>query len=345
MLALLGADLQCGPQFQPSWLVAAEPSDAGGVVDPAGKLRVLAIAAEPPEVRPGEPVAASALVVIHPRFGLPADLGGELGGRLVGTPTPRGLSVQWRACRLTDAASPPVPCGMVDGKLTADEQLLEALPGPATRLVPPVRAELPYTLVLTLIAADEALPGGAAACHDQALQRGGVSPDPDHCVIAVKRIKVSAADRPNRNPALAGYYLGTADPLGELTTGAADYPRLTADLDDSKRPQLTLAAERASDAVEAEPDPQHPELERPEILGISFFTTAGTLDAGRGSFLDLGCPQEPAQCPQLARASVGWQPPAARAATEAPDGVVFFFTVLRDDRGGTSFRRGHARAR
>lgn len=74
------------------------------MVDPAGKLRVLAIAAEPPEVRPGEPVAASALVVIHPRFGLLTDLGGELGGRLVGTPTPRGLSVQWRACRLADAA-------------------------------------------------------------------------------------------------------------------------------------------------------------------------------------------------------------------------------------------------
>ena len=48
------------------------------------------------------------------------------------------------------------------------------------------------------------------------------------------------------------------------------------------------AVQRAADAVEAEPDPQHPELERPEILGISFFTTAGTLDAGRGSFLDPG---------------------------------------------------------
>lgn len=315
------------------------------MVDPAGKLRVLAIAAEPPEVRPGEPVAASALVVIHPRFGLLTDLGGELGGRLVGTPTPRGLSVQWRACRLADAASPPVPCGMVDSKLTLDEQLLETLPGPASRLVAPPLADLPYTLLLTLIAADEALPGGAAECHDQAVRRGGVSPDADHCVIAVKRIKVSTADRPNRNPALTGYYLGSAEPLRELSPGTADYPLLAADLDDRQRPQLTLAAERAADAVEAEPDPQHPELERPEILGISFFTTAGTLEAGRGSFLDLGCPQEPAQCPQLARAAVAWQPPAARAATESPDGVVFFFTVLRDDRGGTSFRRGHALAR
>lgn len=315
------------------------------MVDPAGKLRVLAIAAEPPEVRPGEPVAASALVVIHPRFGLPSDLDGELGGRLVGTPTPRGLNVQWRACRLTDAASPPVPCGLVDGRLTTDEQLLEALPGPATRLVAPGGDDLPYTLVLTLIAADAALPGGAAACHEQAVQRGGVSPDPDHCVIAVKRVKVAATDRPNHNPTLAGYYLGTAEPLRELGLGPADYPLLTADLDDRQRPQLILAAERAADAVEAEPDPQHRELERPETLGISFFTTAGTLEAGRGSFLDLGCTQEPAQCPQLLRASVGWQPPAARAAVEAPDGVVFFFAVLRDDRGGTSFRSGHALAR
>lgn len=96
--------------------------------------------------------------------------------------------------------------------------------------------------------------------------------------------------------------------------------------------------------MQAEPDPQQPAAERPEALGISFFTTAGTLEAGRGSFLDLGCSAEPTQCPQLQRAAVSWQPPAARAAVEAPDGVVFF-AVLRDDRGGTSFRRGYALGR
>lgn len=343
---LLLTGLHCGPQFPPGWLIPAEPSDAGGVVDPAGKLRVLALAAEPPEVAPGDAVTASALVVIHPRYGVAADLGGELSGRLVGTPTPPGLSVQWWLCRLRDESAAPLPCGMVDGTRTVDAQQLPALPGPAAQLVAPAQQVLPYTLVLTLIAADAAFPDGAAGCHDQAAQNGGVSPDPDHCVIAIKRIKVSAAAAKNRSPALAGIYLGAAESVLEpIDRGAGSYPRLAAEVNDDQRPRLLLAAERGADAVESEPDPQHPESQRPETLGASFFTTAGTLEAGRGSFLDLACAQEPSQCAQLARSSVGWQPPAGRAAVEAPDGVVFFFVVLRDDRGGVSFGRGYALAR
>lgn len=343
---LLASCLHCGPQFPPGWLIPAEPSDAGGVVDPAGKLRVLALAADPPEVAPGAPVSAAALVVIHPRYGVAADLGGELSGRLVGTPIPPGLSVQWWACRLDDAAAVPVPCGMVDSTRTVEVQQLPALPGPATQLVAPVQAALPYTLVLTLIAADAAFAGGAAGCREQAAQNGGVSPDPDHCVIAIKRVKVSAGAAGNRNPALAGLYLGTAEPaLEAIDPGPGHYPRLAAEVSDDQRPQLRLAAERGAAAVESEPDPQHPGSERPETLGASFFTTAGTLEAGRGSFLDLGCADEPSQCPQLLRSSVGWQPPASRAAVEAPDGVVFFFAVVRDDRGGVSFGRGYALAR
>lgn len=347
LLGLLGA--HCGPQFPPSWLIPAEPSDAGGTVDPAGKLRVLALAAEPPEVSPGATVNAAALVVIHPRYGVAADLGGELSGRLVGTPMPRGLSVKWRMCRLRDESMAPMPCGLGEGEgaQTTDTRELPELPGPATQLVAPgpEAGPLPYTLVLTLIAADAAFAGGAVACQDQARQGGGVSPDPDHCVIAVKRIKVSAGAAPNHNPELAGLYLGASESmLAALASQAGSYPRLDAGLADSQRPQLVLAAERGAEAVESEPDPQHPGGSRPETLNASFFTTAGTLEAGRASFLDLGCTEDPAQCPQLVRAPVNWQPPASRSAAEAPDGVVFFFAVLRDDRGGTSFRSGYALA-
>ncbi len=343
LLSTLLAGPHCGPQFPPSWLIPAESSDEGGVVDPAGKLRVLAIAAEPPEAAPGAGVTAAALIVTHPRYGVAADLDGS--GRLVGSPLPRGLSVQWRLCRLRDESLAPLPCGLVDASRTVDEQELPALPAAATQLVAPPKDALPYTLVLTLIAADAAFPGGAAACHDQAVQGGGVSPDAAHCVIAIKRIKVAADAAPNRNPQLAGVYLGPEDAaLTELTGQAGRYPLLDAGVDDSQRPQLLLVAERRPDAVESEPDPQHAGSARPENLGASFFTTAGTLEAGRGSFFDLGCAEDPAQCPMLARSAVHWQPPAGRAAVEAPDGVVFFFIVLRDDRGGVSFRRGYARA-
>lgn len=344
LLAVLLGSLHCGPQFPPSWLIAAESSDEGGVVDPAGKLRVLAIAAEPPEAAPGAAVTAAALIVTHPRYGVAADVDGS--GRLLGSPLPRGLSVKWRLCRLREEALEPLPCGLVDPGRTVDDQELPVLPAAATQLVVPPRDALPYTLVLTLIAADAAFPGGAAACHDQAAQNGGVSPDAAHCVIAIKRIKVAAEAVPNRNPQLAGIYLGPQDaPPTELTGQAGSYPLLDAGAADSQRPQLLLTAERRPDAVESEPDPQHAGSARPENLGASFFTTAGTLEAGRGSFLDLGCAADPAQCPALARSMVHWQPPAARAAVEAPDGVVFFFVVLRDDRGGVDFRRGYALAR
>ena len=63
LLSTLLAGPHCGPQFPPSWLIPAESSDEGGVVDPAGKLRVLAIAAEPPEAAPGAGVTAAALIV------------------------------------------------------------------------------------------------------------------------------------------------------------------------------------------------------------------------------------------------------------------------------------------
>lgn len=344
LLSTLLASLHCGPQFPPSWLIPAESSDEGGVVDLAGKLRVLAIAAEPPEAAPGAVVSADALIVTHPRYGVAADLDGS--GRLLGSPLPRGLSVQWRLCRLRDESLSPLPCGMVDPSRTLDEQELPALSATATQLVAAPKDALPYTLVLTLIAADAAFPGGAAACHDQAVQGGGVSPDAAHCVIAIKRIRVTADAAPNRNPQLAGVYLGPEDQAPvDLTGQAGSYPLLNASVEDSQRPQLLLAAERRPDAVESEPDPQHAGSARSENLGASFFTTAGTLEAGRGSFFDLGCAEDPAQCNALVRSAVHWQPPAGRAATEAPDGVVFFFVVLRDDRGGVSFRRGYARAR
>ena len=66
---LVVAAVGCGPTFPPAWLLEAEPSDASGVFDVDGKLRVLAIVAEPPEAEPGELVSVSSLIATHPRFG------------------------------------------------------------------------------------------------------------------------------------------------------------------------------------------------------------------------------------------------------------------------------------
>ncbi len=337
------AGLGCGPQFPPAWRIAPDPVEAGGAIDPDGKLRVLAITADPPEAAPGARVALQALVVTHPQHGEVV----QVDGQSVRTPAPRGLSTRWLSCRVADPLLPPVPCG-----LTREPPLdLQTLPssgsgsGPATELLAAELAALPYSLLVTLIAADQAFPGGAEACFAQAAAGGSVSPDPNHCVIAVKRVKIARSAAPNRNPAIAGLWLGpSAEQLADLGAGAA-YPRLGGEVPDEDRPKLQLTADRGADAVEQEPDPQDQTRIRDEVLGLSLFTTAGTLESGRATFVDLDCPSDPADCPQRLRSQVtAWQPPAAAAALEAPDGRAYFFAVLRDDRGGVAVRSGVARA-
>ena len=90
-------------------------------------------------------------------------------------------------------------------------------------------------------------------------------------------------------------------------------------------------------------------LARPTMLNPWIVAARGAAVARRrvrappcGSFLDLDCPGAPETCPQFPRTSVTWQPPTTRAEREAPGGLVHFFLVVRDDRGGLSF--AHATA-
>jgi hypothetical protein len=339
----------CGPEFPPSWLIEAAPLGPDGQVDAAGKLRVLGLRADPPEGAPGTVVTVRSLVVKNPLQGSVVTVNGQS----LRTPTPPDLGAVWLACREPPSQASPQPCGLAQEGSAAPLDL-ERLPamdlgdaGPATQLTLP-SGELPYERLVTLVVADRTMPGGAEGCFAQAAQRGGVSPLPNHCVIAVKRIRVSMSERPNKNPELAGLFFGdSAESLTGLSEslagGMGSYPLIAADVADDDRPRLVLSAERAADAVEvgtsADGKPQN------ETLSISFFTSAGTLEAGRGTFLDLSCEANPQECPQLTTAQVSWQPPPARDAALVPGGRVFFFVVLRDDRGGLSFRRGAAASR
>lgn len=334
-LALVGAGLGCGPQFSPFWLIEPDPTGPDGQLDPSGKLRVLGLAADLPEAAPGQTVIVRALAVTHPQQ-----------GTLVGglhTPQPQGLTALWFACREPDGAAAPEPCSLGQSRPPLDLETLPSLPlrpiagfdGPATELVLPSGPALPYTRLVTLVVADAAQPGGAQGCYEQAQQAAGVVSSPNHCVIAIKRIRVSQSSQPNRNPEIARLLFGPdAGSLTELATGGGSYPLLDPATGDDARPQLTLSVERAAAAVEVgtgtDGSPQS------ETLSATFLTTAGTLEAGRGSFLDLGCADNPQSCPQSLTSDVSWQPPAARSAVEAPEQVVYFFAVLRDDRGGLS---------
>lgn len=333
VLGLLG----CGPSFPPAWQIESEPIDESGTIDPDGTLRVLAMSAEPPEARPGTHVVVSSLVVTHPRFGQVV----VQGGQPVRTLSPRGLSLLYRACVLPDSAAAPLPCGLTS--LTRESWDLPVRADGSTELAIPIGQISLRTLLVTLIAADEAYPGGAVACAQAAAQQDGLSPSPNHCVIAVKRVKVSTEAIPNQNPLLGRLWLGTQESLSDLESGDARYPKLPGDLRDEDRPVLQVVVERAADAPQLEYDPRDRSRSRAELLSASLFVTAGTLDAGRGSFLDRDCRSE--SCPQQLTTTFSWRPVAARAAIEAPEDRTYFVVVLRDDRGGASFRWGEANAR
>jgi len=331
----------CGPTFPPAWLLEAEPSDASGVFDADGKLRVLAIVAEPPEAQPGELVSVSSLIATHPRFGEVV----LTGGQPIHTLSPRGLSVLYRLCPLPGSAPSPLPCGLHHQSVDFTELPVQS--DFSTQLRIPSELGSPSVLLVTLIAADAAYSGGAMACATAAAQNDGVSPIPNHCVVAVKRIKVrhaaDSAATPNHNPLIRRVLLGADEgSLMDVDLGVAIYPKLGAEVSDSDRPKWQVVIERAADAEEQEPDPRDPSRQRPELLSASLFVSSGTLESGRGSFLDLGCSGD---CPQLLQTQFGWQPPAALSSSQVLEDRTYFAVVLRDDRGGASFRTGVARAR
>lgn len=302
LVTWLGA---CAPEVPPAWRIAPAPLDPlTGEVDALGKLRILAISAEPPEAAPGQEVALSALLVTHPRSGEPDELGR-------GTPRPRGLDLLWLACRPQEGLASLPTCGLGDLGVSEERELGA---GEAGRLrLPPEAA--PGTVIVTLVAADGGQPGGARGCLQEARQRGAVL-RPNRCVLGQKRVKISTTGPRNQNPAIESLAL-----LPDAGEG----------------PQLALR--RAADAVEREPDPSDEagQALRDEVLTVAWFATAGTLEAGRGAFTDPACADE--GCAQLRDSAVRWTAPEGEAAAlEAPAGRAYFFAVLRDDRGGLSFR-------
>ncbi|MDW8281190.1 MAG: hypothetical protein RMK29_05730 [Myxococcales bacterium] len=317
LLVLLG----CAPELPPAWRIDPEPRGPDGQPDPRGKLRLLAIQAEPPETGPGGVVDLSALVVIHPRQGRRQ----VLDGQEVGTPWPRDLRHLWLACRPAEGLSALEPCALGPPGSTLQEAELGE--GARAQLVVDAGAR-PGTWLVTLVAATGE---GPRACLERARQERGIVADSHACVVGLKRIRVSAAGPRNRNPAVQALRLEGQDEV-PLDAPGARYP--------AEGHDLFLTLERAPDAVERAPGLDAPGELRDEQLAVSFFVTGGRLEAGRG---DFGTPDCEPPCPQGLRSRVRWEPPTGQTASlEAPDGVVFFFAVLRDDRGGLSYRWGRA---
>lgn len=305
------------------------------------KLRVLAVRAEPPEVAPGEAVAVDALVALPPPRG--------------GDPAP-AISRLWLACRQLPSASPPVACGvggaggLLPDDLAADGAAPDLLhcskdpearlcglgTGEAARYAPPAsalgdgdRGEV----ILTLVAAD-AHAGGAIGCALAARGNGGAPVDPDHCVIALKRLVVSRAARPNRNPTLTALDLDGRSLLdGSATFALAPAKPTEADAHPLRVTRAPGSAEPLDDG-------------RYEVLLAQWFATAGTIKNLRTSFQRADCDDACQKTDLDATTATPFTAPTPDgAAAFAPDGQVLVWVVVRDDRGGVAWLAGRAAGR
>jgi hypothetical protein len=337
------------------------------------KLRVLAMRAEPPEVAPGQTATIDTLVV-EPMVQKVDDLG-----------APKGPSYFWLACTIPPGAVEELPCGVdpsrplpstlpptCDQAPTADLCLLGTTP---TVTFTPSTARLGSDgtgqMLITLIVDDT--DRGALGCLEYVIGQGGMpvtaaadTSSADHCVLAVKRLAISDPNRtlgknhvapppPNRNPSItnlffvdgAGHNVPLLDGTGGFTIAA-----------DGQSGRLTLAATRAEDAAEMEPQLDSngkPALDsnnnlepfQVEQLTVAWYVTGGSIEGGRSAWVPDNCLTQ-AECPMqlpISEAVTKWNPPTrAQLSQTSPmnDPRVRFWAVIRDDRGGVGWVSGTA---
>jgi len=313
------------------------------------KLRVLAVKAEPPEVAPGETSSLSALVVEPPVT------------QLDGGSSP--VSYLWTACKIPAGAAALTPCGLGTDALSAGLPPSCATAPNADLCVIGVDPTASYTptaavgadgtgqWLISLTVADT--PSGAVGCLMDAFANQGQVLNPDHCILALKRLAISVPGHllsdgsqapPNRNPSLATFVLDQPDTTSaSLLDGTAIF--LTQPTDNPKT--FALHATRSDDAAESYPsfDVDGKRTDVYEALALSWFTTGGKLAAGRGAFDPPSCATQ-AQCPTVlpgTEAHVDWTPPTdADLASHSTDGSVKVWAVVRDDRGGVGWLEGRA---
>ena len=261
------------------------------------KLRVLAIQAEPAAVPPQQPTTLQTLTV-------------------------GATSYLWLSCHVDPGATSTKPCGFaeLDGSAlppacgaSVDGTLCTLGHDATTTLVPTAALLDAGEILVTYVAADDS----AERCYLDTLANAGLPTEPDHCVIAYKRVSVST--KKNLNPTLASFDLALADGTAEPLDGTSHIAIPTK--------STTLRAMRSDDASELV-DGSY------EALSLSWFTDGGALDGGRSTFDPAGCRSQSAcamQVPTI-EATTKWTTKAA--------GTVRFWAVLRDDRGGVGWRSG-----
>jgi hypothetical protein len=323
------------------------------------KLRVLAVKAEPPEVSPGQKTTLTALAVEPLAPGAPIS---PLSAYWLSCVEPSGVLSQL-PCGVSAPGTPPPPS---DPPRCADQPsaalcvLGEGLTVDYTPDRGALSADGTGQRLVSVTVSDTAV--GALGClHDIAGHDGiprltangdtAVSPsDPNHCVVALKRLSVSDPARittggkpvppPNTNPGMDFLGLGLPDdkttpPASITATPLAFLPAAVATKNTPKR-QLTVRREPG--AAELKPDGTY------ENLTVAWFTTGGKIDGGRSSFTPAGCASQVdcATTAPAAESTTDWEVPTADIASKesGASGMIRFWAVIRDDRGGVDWLDG-----
>jgi len=296
--------------------VVLAAAGCGGTLDPPSlvtKLRVLAVRAQPADVLPGQMTTLDALVV-------------GLADQVDGGADPGALDYLWLACLPPPGSSDVKDCAAAAGSLIASGSGLQACaqnPGAAVCLLG-TEAQVQYqpasdaaagnvfiTMVVATVASE-----GAVACVRRVAGPPAASPG-DSCVISLKTLKVQAAAAEiNTNPAVSTFT------VGPLPAGATDIhtdPPLVFKL----KTKLSLQP-IYQPAVASELKPNGTR----EVLTFSWFATHKNFDHFHS----------------------GYAVDASGTVTERDDntwtddgdvpGLVFFWLVVRDDRGGVGWTDG-----
>ncbi len=278
------------------------------------KLRLLAVRAEPPEVMPGMPSALDTLTVLPPAAAAPS------------------LTYLWMACLENSGASSPNACGVSvggnGGPSTFDAPLPDCATAPSSNLcriaTTPTASYTPSDaasggqVILTVIVADPTA-GGAMQCAIDAAGNGGAPTNPDHCIVALKRLTVGDNPSPNHNPTLDALLFdgvpAASDPIALPMIGSTT--------------AVTLDTRRTPGSAEIHSDGTV------EDLLLSWYDTAGTLGTTSTEFRPADCDDTCMKSDPPADSSSSWTAPdASDAAQFAPSGEIDFWVVVRDDRGG-----------
>jgi hypothetical protein len=292
------------------------------------------VRAEPPELAPGETTALDVLAVepIIPQLD---------GG------APRPLSAVWLACPLPAGTLTVEPCLSGSGVSVIGTQLTASYTPAADVLGGAASTEI----LLTVAVADTA--AGAADCLAQITNNENRPTEPDHCVVSLKRLTISDPAKrtapANCNPTLADFY---ATSPSNFTEALDDDKGVWVAAPGADQAPWDIIAERTAtvppdddgDPVESCHGAQKKSDGTYEALTVSWFTTAGHLDGGRSLYLPPGC-TTPSACadqrPETGADTTWYAPTAGEAAPYVDaDGLVRFWAVIRDDRGGVGWRTG-----